>query len=216
LEIRTSWLSEQEKDMKRTILMLFMALSGLTAQPAIATDHGVFGLTLGVPLNIGDCGYGVVETPISHDSTCINTAGAKRWKEDTRDTSEGTDVWICFSRDQWPDIANSERYITGRILDGQLHGITFITYGAKNADDVMKVLVKKYGRPTKLTTGEMQNQMGAAFGAFTAEWYMKDMFVFFESISGKMDLGFVRIGTKRYLDVLQRAKQEKSKAQRKL
>lgn len=79
---------------------------------------------------------------------------------------------IKFPFGESPKIVNANA-ISAIVLDGNLEGVSFVTSGHSNAEDVLATLREKYGKPSTYIPKKLQNQMGATYESFSAGWALE-------------------------------------------
>lgn len=86
-------------------------------------------------------------------------------------------------------------FATVTLVNGAPEKITAFTRGHAVQDQALELLIQKYGKPTELKTEEVQNRMGATFGAMHAEWKLDGLSVLFFGIGTKIDTGYIVVST---------------------
>jgi hypothetical protein len=202
------------------VILLTTTLYGTAA----AQDMSVFGIPLGQPLVLPQCkeseppssanGYRYEPRPKPREACFISLA----------ELNIHDRVAIDFPENEKPSVTIGGSWfgIEATVIEGNVEGIKFGTYGIKNADSVQAALITKYGKPTDLTASKVQNGFGATFDVFTAFWMLPDptdpklTVVFWSSCSNKLDEGCVTIDTKKGKAWRKQKLDEKSKDRRPL
>jgi hypothetical protein len=133
-------------------------------------------------------------------------------------------VAIDFPRNEQPSVTLGGGWfgISATVVDGNVEGIKFGTFGVRNATSVLDALTTKYGKPTDLTTSKVQNGYGASFDAITAVWLLPassdpKLTVVFRSVcESTLDEGCVTIDTPKGIARRRQWLNEKSKDRRPL
>ncbi|CAN5686819.1 hypothetical protein BH20ACI3_BH20ACI3_08280 [soil metagenome] len=185
--------------------LLTTVLLATVCTTAAAQDMSVFGIPLGQRLALPECeksetpssanGYRYEPRPKPRQACFISLA-----ELNIRDR-----VAIDFAENEKPSVTIGGGWfgIEATVIEGNIEGIKFGTFGIKNASSVLDALTTKYGKPTDLTTSKVQNGFGASFDVFTAFWMLpgpvdpKLTVVFWSSCSSKLDEGCVTIDTKK-------------------
>src|SRR5262249_11364745 len=110
------------------------------------------------------------------------------------------DVTFCDNEDVLiVDSIGSERVVVlFGFLDG---GLQLVQLGFKSSgyDTISNAFRAKYGKPTSLEKGTVQNHMGAAFDNEIALWVGKNAVIRMEKRKGKVDTSAIVIATKKAL-----------------
>jgi len=166
----------------------FVISANAQATPKPASDMTVFGLTLGEPLSIPEC-------PKSGDTSYKSSATVcYRLNAFDGDKLDDVNRYIIFPFNDSPSISKFN-VVPALVLDGKLEGIGFNTNGTQNDEAVLEKLKEKYGEPTTIKRGTVQNRLGATFNKFTAIWLFSNLYVGFQSVTTKIDSGLVNIDT---------------------
>jgi hypothetical protein len=83
------------------------------------------------------------------------------------------------------------------LINDKVENIT-IYFSADDADKMLNLLKKKYGKPKEFSTGSVQNRMGAKFNRVSAIWDIKDCEIFLIQRLSKIDDGYLFIDSKKY------------------
>lgn len=169
----------------------FILLAGLIAAPALAAEPiAVFGITIGSPLTLPECGTRIIAGRTVYNSTHQAVCSeAARPDQTTADVSWSR---VNFPADQAPLIAKWP-YVNAYIYRGVVEGIEFPTAGISSQDVVLDQLRQKFGQPTSLRSVTVQNAMGATFQSHEAEWRLPALRVTFRGSVRSLDMGKVEI-----------------------
>ncbi|MEO6102545.1 MAG: hypothetical protein ABIP44_02770 [Pseudoxanthomonas sp.] len=83
----------------------------------------------------------------------------------------------------------------GEVVAGKLEGVTLYTRGVDVQDEVLRLLVAKYGEPKTRKVTSTQNRMGATFKSIDCEWVFEDLIVKMIGIGGSTDSGYVEVSS---------------------
>jgi hypothetical protein len=199
-------------------ILLAITLSGIAA----AQDMSVFGIPLGQAFALPECekseppssanGYRYAPRPKPRKACFISLA----------ELNIHDRVAIDFPENERPSVTIGGGWfgIEATLIEGNVEGIKFGTFGIRNAPSVLEALTTKYGKPTDLITSKVQNGFGASFDVSTAFWVLpgpvdpKLTVVFWSSCSNKLDEGCVTIDTKKGKAWRTQKLEEKSKDRR--
>jgi hypothetical protein len=197
--------------MKNSVLVIvgLISLLAVFCSIATATDRTVFGIALGEKFSIPECERNKYldsydSLPVD-DKVCFEKIGSP-----SSEIGEPGIVHVRFPHSQAPLIIEG-REMTVILLDGNPECIEFLTAGISNAEMVMEKLKEKYGEPSALVPKKVQNRFGATFDAFDAVWNLQDLFVSFQSATGFIDSGIVKIDTKKGKEFLDRDEEKRRK-----
>lgn len=199
----------------RTAAALLLALCSIalgqdapTPQPPMT----VFGLELSQPMTLQECPinkigegyfYGFNRNAWCYERLSLPKPGAAAVRDDAVKISFPIAEHLAHVKGLW---------ILGRVVNGNLEGISFNTLGLSTQDQVLQSLTDKYGPPTESKTVEEQNRMGAKFHVIFASWKLRGLNVEFEGAAGSFDSGLVIIETDKgaaaRLQVAKKLKQE--------
>jgi hypothetical protein len=204
---------------KRTFATIFGPLLLATiCNTAAAQDMSVFGIPLGQRLTtLPECEEGKRPYDPRPDPRQVCFISLK--KLNMHDL-----VAIDFPENERPGVTIGGNWlgVEATLIEGNVEGIKFGTFGIKNASFVLDTLTTKYGKPTDLRTSKVQNGFGASFNAFTAFWMLpspedpKLTVVFWSVCSNTLDEGCVTIDTKKGRDWRKQKLDEKLKDRRPL
>lgn len=169
-----------------TLAILLAATSWSFGQSLVA-----FGFELGKPLDLPECPFkmssGIKLYEIAPSNTCAEEAKPLNgYDQPVRR--------ITFSQTEAPVIVKNWRAFPLE-EDGNLIGLHFLTPGANAQQVVLDQFKEKYGPPTRVTSRQLQNAMGASFEAISAVWQLPLLRISFEGITGKIETGEVFIDT---------------------
>jgi hypothetical protein len=170
-----------------------IVLAAMVSAPAWGSEPAtIFGIALGSPLGLPECGTRIIAGRTVYESThqtiCSETA---------RPDQTAADVsWsrINFPGDQAPLIAKWP-YVNAYLYRGVVEGVEFPTAGISSQDVVLEQLRQKFGQPTSLRNVTVQNAMGAAFQSYDAEWQLPTLRVTFRGSVRSLDMGKVEMCT---------------------
>ena len=153
----------------------------------------VFGIRLGAPLEMRECGYSrldastVIFRPATHGS-CYQietTTGRTRVRADDS---------LLVSWAQPPGIVTGGAFV--QLVAGKVAGLGANTAGLETQRSDFLALVRKFGAPTTKALVPMGNAMGATFNAIRASWNLPDgTRVSFMAADNRIDRGLISIST---------------------
>lgn len=204
--------------MRALVVVGFLMVGAAAAQQAPDT---VLGMELRAPLTIPECGVeGMLKVPKSPETgACYvrdNVRNAKgKFVAPTGPLADGS-VEIRFAFKNRPSIVSGK--VRGSLRGGNLASVVVYTGGMASQEADLKMLVEKYGEPTRINRPSYQNGYGAKFEGMEAEWELPSgTFVRLESPDMTLmklpGLGGNNVGTLRVLTPEVRAEQDaRSKA----
>lgn len=167
---------------------------------AAGVDMTVFGVELGEPLRLPACvspkgakpdpftmidpGVGTVRTLCRGSSITGVLLGAN-----TAVHMPKCPNWVLG--DAMKESCSMQAYLH----DGRLSAVAITTRGVDVAPDVEKVLVAKYGAPSRKTPRRMQNRYGATFDLLDLEWSLPGLHVLYTPMGTAPGAGMVMIRT---------------------
>jgi len=177
--------------LRKTSLVVFVALVASVALAQESTPTKAFGLDIGKPLSIPECQLVKVYKKAfvysyKDAGVCFQHQPAKFgavWlvQEDVS-TPAGTEtVKIVFPIPDRPDIIVGD--IMATIVDGKIEALIMKTGGPLTADIVMKALAAKYGKPKLDDGGTASNLLGARVPTVLAIWSFPELTVTFQSVT---------------------------------
>jgi hypothetical protein len=176
-----------------------LMLGTLAAAPAGALDNELFGLRLGAELKIPECPR-QANAPSSDEgvpAVTMTSACYKPKQPAARGRLTGAfDYEMPYAN--WPGVANDLSPIVGYAIDGRVEHVEFRTFGIRNGEEVLRFLEKKYGKPAQLQRENVKTSGGVTFQSIRAGWRSPALFVDFDSARENLDLGSVRVYTKKY------------------
>lgn len=169
-----------------TLTILLAATTWSSSQSLVA-----FGFELGKPLDLPECPFkitsGIKLYEITPSKTCAEEAKPLNgYDQPVRQ--------ITFSQAETPVIVKNWRAFPLEEA-GNLIGLHFLTPGANAQQVVLDQFEEKYGPPTRVTSRQVQNAMGASFGAISAVWELPLLRISFEGIARKIETGEIFIDT---------------------
>lgn len=191
-------------------LVIVLSMIGCAAgrhEPAVtpqvaplATPQGegpdVYGLRLGSPLHIAECGKltlrGVTSYSAAKQAPCFQSLPAQERPADPK--APGASVLISFPAGAYP-AQSAGGFITGLIVSGNLEGVVVSTGGSRDQDQVFDQLVAKYGRPTEAGRLPLTGSGPTFSGGRSGYWKTPEVEVLFSGIQGGAHRGFLRIAT---------------------
>ncbi len=205
----------------RTFAIIFgPLLLAAICNTAAAQDMSVFGIPLGQRLTLPEC----------EEDKMTGSEGYRRRKPrqvcfiSLKTLNMHNLVAIDFPENERPSVTIGGNWmgVEATLIEGNVEGIKFGTFGIKNASSVLGTLTTKYGKPTDLRPSKVQNRFGASFDVFTAFWMLpspedpKLTVVFWSVCSNTLDEGCVTIDTKKGRDWRKQKLDEKLKDRRPL
>lgn len=165
----------------------------LLAFGAAANATTVFGIKLGAPLQMPECGYSridastVIFRPATH-GRCYQietTTGRTRARADDS---------LLVSWAQPPGIVTGGAFV--QLVAGKVAGLGVNTSGIETQRSDYAALVRKFGRPTRKALVPMGNAMGATFDAIRATWNLPNgTRVSYLAADNRIDRGLISIST---------------------
>jgi hypothetical protein len=176
-------------EMRIVLAALVVAVSSSASAGDI--DRTVFGIELGKPLTLHECAKrkssgGTLEfylLPDQINDNCFahfNKADPPVLEIPLRDN---------------PKIVNARYMPYLKIIDGNVEGIEFKTYGVEREEETFGLLTAKYGQPTRVTGGSAKNLAGAQFTTRDASWSFENLTVIYHSVEGNLTFGRVIVET---------------------
>jgi hypothetical protein len=93
-------------------------------------------------------------------------------------------------------------WVTARIIDGNIEGVSFRTVGSDTTSYTIQQLTQKYGPPSASSKIPVQNAFGARYVGAEANWKLPDVEVTFKTpYLGEVDKGYVVIKSKKASDM---------------
>ena len=149
----------------------------------------VLGITIGQPFNISEC------DPSNSDFMFEGTRPC--WKKVISGPDHLDTRGIDFPMKIKPQFVQFDATEV-KIQDGLVVDIIIPTTGINFQDEAMIDLKAKFGKPKRLLSEHLQNNMGAKFISLIATWKGKDYNVSFEGAPSDINLGIIEISTSEY------------------
>ncbi len=125
---------------------------------------------------------------------------------------DGEQVRLLLGRTPY---AIKDNIALAEVVGGKLEGVSLYTRGLEAQDEVLSLLVEKYGAPLSKKATQTQNRMGATFTSIEGEWVFDDLKVELTGIGASTDTGYIEITSPVGSDsVLRRAALKKSQEPR--
>lgn len=173
----------------KTPLAFTLALLLASAITASAADMTVFGLELGKPLNLPICDADSVRKGFwtGVDQPCVYDVSGRSLLDD--DLGH-----IRYPVRESPDIVRGAD-VGVVIAGGKLAGVSFVTAGYDSADFVLKRLIEKYKKPSRIDRKVLVNRLGGPVRRLTALWNLPGLTVVFQADDDLSGTGMVLIET---------------------
>lgn len=184
-------LTVRKTDPRPSPFVMLTIFAGLVTGSRANAAETAFGIPLGAPFTISECkkdkfGYSGVT-----DQLCFERLTNKK---DSAAIVNGT-VRLRFPLKESPEIVKGG-VIIAQIIDGNIEGTGFNTWGIRNQDEVLNALKAKYGEPSVLEPSTVQTAAGASFQMIKAVWNTDAIDVTFQGTTSSIDSGLVNIDTK--------------------
>lgn len=186
---------------------LIITVFGVVSISAQANYMTSFGLKLGAPFNVPECPI-VQQTYVTGkryenyatskiESMCFQRDLTPYFKKGLLKDSIKKPLPPLFSNGKVNlivPIESSPDYIAGGatafLIDGNFVGIEFYATGSFKTPNtaLVSALTEKYGNPTKVTPIELQNDYGAKYTAYTYEWQLSSLSVFYDGYKGTVSI----------------------------
>lgn len=195
-----------------------LLLISMSAAVQAAEPISIFGLELGRPFALQECGWKKVSKTLnfynaSNAAVCYqHTVGFAEVGKGINPADDS--VFVIWPQGHEPELVSGYS-LMAHVIDGNLESVGFNTLGVVSQDRDMKALTDKFGAPAGAVTPTVQNRFGATAQIITAEWRLGDVSVHFNSAENGLDKGFVRVETEKsvaarnaFLEKLHAAKQK--------
>lgn len=209
-----------------------VACIGASADQPRKPDMTVFGQALNEPLSIPECprhpdGYrfttpGNLPPYTDGDVSVVCyrqlpvTPGQPGWKHTIPMDPNGV-AWVQFPPAERPVVMGPNAGgVKLRLLDGRVVSAEWDMGGIDRQERVAQALTEKYGRPTKVESGSVQNRMGATFKAVRASWRFPGLQVEFDPVGSTLDDGAVDVRTDAAQRLEDQRREDQKAARRKL
>jgi len=175
------------KPIGKTLIMTILAATLTIPCIAAPSSQTIFGFELGKPVSLGECPYRMIGTYKAYEAmpqnTCVEEAHPLN--------GYGVPVRrVIFSTNENPLIVKNSRAF---LLEngGVLIGFHFLTRGYGVQDIAFSQLKEKFGKPTSVDKGVVQNLAGAKFSSISAQWKFNNLHITFDGMSGNIESGEV-------------------------
>lgn len=191
-------------------VLLTLLLTGTSS--SFGQSLNVLGFELGKPLDLLECSFkttgGTKLYEVMPTKTCVEDAAPLN--------GYGQPVRrITFSQSENPIIVKNWRAFP--LEDGgNLIGLHFLTPGAIAQQLVLEQFKEKYGAPTRVSSRQLQDAMGASYEAISAVWELPLLRISFDGIAGKVETGEVYIDTPQAVTLREKWAKGKRTSERKL
>ena len=149
-----------------------------------AAPNSLFGIQLGVELNIPECHKNEFGYDMYAHVVCFE-------RHDRRATLANEVLSIEFPDDKNPRLG----FLEATVLDGRVERFSLKTVGLSSQNFVLSHLVEKYGKPELLRWPVVQNKLGKKFKTIDAIWLKPDLHVDFSSVKFDLNTGEVIVET---------------------
>lgn len=165
----------------KTVILALIILLAPQQSPTIPT---VFGLKLGHRIELPEC----LKLNGEYEEILVKSTCLKHHR------GGGSSIVFPF-RDK-PDIMKSTT-LAAIVIDGNLEGVMFHTFGLRTQTTDLERLKEKYGEPSSVNKRVAQNRIGGKFETFDAVWVLPDLHVSFAPVVSTLDEGFIVIDTQK-------------------
>jgi hypothetical protein len=179
------------------LVLLCCVCNGQVAKKTPAPNTKPFGLRIGGEFKLPECLHRFVPKP-------AYAPGQTQWCwEETSFTPKGSasapsqprgEILIRFPASETPTLTISPA-LTGKVEDGKLQSITFITNGVRAVGDTMEGLSSMFGKPTREEPVTVENNVGNEFQSKNASWEFSNLVVDYRGVDGDLSRGTVWIET---------------------
>ena len=179
----------------RALPMLALAVAWTLAS-AEDTNVSVFGMPLGLPLQVSECDKKLVGGLTMYApgaATCFERLGDQGKLHATAPIEDDT-ILIRFAANEAPAVM-SGGVATGLVVGGKLEGLTFNTRGTDAQAQVMDALKQNFGEPTSVAPKQVQNSLGETFDTVDATWGLPQVEIFFRAVTARVDVGLLSVDT---------------------
>ena len=163
--------------------------------PRIRTS-AVFGMPLGLPLQISECDKKLVGGLTMYApgaATCFERLGDQDKLRATAPVEDDS-ILIRFAANEAPAVM-SGGVATGLVVGGKLEGLTFNTRGTDAQAQVMDALKQTFGEPTSIAPKQVQNSLGETFDTVDATWGLPQVEILFRAVTARVDVGLLSVDT---------------------
>jgi len=202
-EVDTKHLFERIIMQNKFIGMIFVCIVMLQSHSVSAfTTQTFLGITLGKPLVVDNC-----DSPL-HDKICANKINTSTFKYTTCWEGRSVDIFLPQALEIMSILKDGK--IGVLVSDGDMvEGFSFATSGYDVQYKALKLLTKKYGKPTYVKKKMLRNTFNTNYQALNAEWKFSDIVVNLKGIdSDNLEYGRVTIYTKAFKKFLDNKKKE--------
>lgn len=178
-------------------------------------DLSVFGVQMGEVLTHPECkrmsnySYDF----LNEDGFCWRHGNA--YGELPKEAPIKGEVEFRFGAKESPDFVDGYKFM-GVLLDGAVEEVQIKTKGNLYQQDVLNVLTKKYGKPTRLATEMLTNSYGVKVDSVNAHWKLTGLHITFWGVLGSADSGMLIFQTDKAKKHEQEIENQKAKNTRSL
>jgi hypothetical protein len=179
--------------MRSNTWILGFTLAAALSSAASASDISIFGLELGKPFALPECGSSGGTYLLEHRTVCYERMDYSpgkgiRLSQDT--------VHVGWPESKKPDLLpDADASLRATIINGTLERLEFGTLGYESQQRDLAALTEKFGTPSAISKPILQNSFGATAQAIRAEWRVGDITVTYDSMTKFMGWGSVNIET---------------------
>ena len=182
-----------------------------TQRPAPEAPVTFMGVTLGADLNsISECPYEDVNSRINWPSNFkprpllsykYGSIQQPCWTTEPigQGAPKSSEFLLTFIGPQKNFPAGIKRTEL-HIVNGKIEGVRADTDGHMNQDELLRLLIQKFGPPLHTQDRALQNLMGAKVIGRFASWEWPDLHVSFLGIGNRIDSGYLTVETKNGYD----------------
>jgi hypothetical protein len=176
-----------------------LLLTSMSAAVRAGEPISIFGLQLGRPFAMQECGWQKISKALNFYNASTATVCYRRTSDS--EAGKGIDpaadtVFVRWPQGREPELVSGYSLVAG-VIDGNLESVGFNTLGVRSQDRDMKALTDKFGAPATILTPTIQNGFGAAAQIVTAEWHIGNVSVYFNSAENGLSNGFIRVETEK-------------------
>lgn len=184
--------------LRRTIVLfvgtICFANFSFASNPTEPVDMTVFGIHLGKPLGLNECPRG--DVPI-YGTQKYHYVLSVDQNEVCYQVTDGGSKLLSFplKKGMFPLLVKPGSMPLLTIIEGNVEGVDVETNGIELDEETFNVLVKKYGKPTRLITSEVKNLSGAQFPARDAYWKLDGLSVTYKTVTYDLLHGHLSVTT---------------------
>jgi hypothetical protein len=179
------------------LFLLCFISTGQAAKKTAAPTTKPFGLQVGGAFKLPECEHRYVPTPayapgLTH--WCWEDSSFKPKGSASAPAQPKDEILIRFPASETPTLTISPA-LTGKVENGKLQSISFLTNGVRAVSDTMEGLSSMFGKPTHEEPVKVENNVGDEFESKNASWEFTDLVVDYKGVDGDLSRGTVWIET---------------------